>query len=585
MEGVSFLIDFVFLLLVLFATAITLNGWGRISLHLLGLTASTTSGTLTVWFGFAVILASLEIFHLFMPVDWRLTAFIFSVGVAGECNQVRKRFKDFVDKARRNLQQNPLIYVSCIGLAFYFCLRAMQLPIMYDSGLYHFASIRWLNEEPIVPGLGNLHWRLALNQSYFGFLALLNIAPYWNKGYAAGGLFLLLLTSASVWEFGLNSRSVWRTVVVIILSLYLCQIAGSISNPSPDIAISLLEIVVFLFLLELLDEKLDNEEESRVRKVATVLLLSFSIVTIKLSGLAFAAVCVIVTLSYEVCMCRKLPFRIIKVLFLIILLTGVHLGRGVLLSGAPLFPSTFAGAWFLPWAMPVAIVEYESDLIYAWARQPGVESLANLSSLSTWFIAWSARLPFFWKGQLFLASLLTIVNFYCLYAFGSRQFNRGRYLIYIPIFVAYAFWFLTAPDIRFLSAINIIYLGLSTAIFIEIGIKKFPSLMSVIATIKEGLFQSYIHIFYVSLLLVLTVRWVSIQPISLVGWPELPEAKTHVVQTDFGLVVLKPDAGEQCWNAPIPCASVIYGSLRKVPWTLHFYIGKLTNSRYSLILK
>ena len=125
----------------------------------------------------------------------------------------------------------------------------MQLPIMYDSGLYHFASIRWLNEEAIVPGLGNLHWRLALNQSYFGFLALLNIAPYWNKGYAAGGLFLLLLTSASLCEFGLHSRSVWRTVVVIILSLYLCQIAGSISNPSPDIAISLLEIVVFLFLV------------------------------------------------------------------------------------------------------------------------------------------------------------------------------------------------------------------------------------------------------------------------------------------------------------------------------------------------
>ncbi len=585
MQGVSFLIDFVFLLLVLFATAITLNGWGRISLHLLGLTASTTSGTLTVWFGFAVILASLEIFHLFMPVDWRLTAFIFSVGVAGECNQVRKRFKDFVDKARRNLQQNPLIYLSCIGLAFYFCLRAMQLPIMYDSGLYHFASIRWLNEEPIVPGLGNLHWRLALNQSYFGFLALLNIAPYWNKGYAAGGLFLVLLTSASLWEFGLRSRSTWRNVVVIILTLYLCQIAGSISNPSPDIAISLLQIVVFLFLLKLFDRNTYHEEDDHIRNIAVVLLLCFSIVTIKLSGLAFAAGCIFVALLHDFSVQRTFSFRMVKLLVLITLFACVHLGRGFLLSGAPLFPSTIGGAWFLQWALPPAIVEFESDLIYAWARQPGIGSLADLNLLGNWFSTWSDRLPFFWKIQLLSASLLTVANFYYLNALGSCKFNHGLHLIYIPIFAAYAFWFLTAPDIRFLGAINIIYLTLSAAISTQIGIKKLPSLTNLLGRIAEEPFKFYFRIFGVSLFCIILFRWIFIQPISLTGWPELPAVETHLVKTDFGLSVFKPDVGSQCWNAPIPCASVVYGSLRKVPWTLPFQIRSLIDSRYSLILK
>jgi general stress protein CsbA len=111
MQAVSFLIDFVLLLLVLFATAFTLNGWGALSLRLLGFKASATRGTLTVWFGFAVVLGSLETFHLFMPVDWRLTAFMFFVGVVSQCNQVIKRVNDFIIKTRKNLQQNPHVFL------------------------------------------------------------------------------------------------------------------------------------------------------------------------------------------------------------------------------------------------------------------------------------------------------------------------------------------------------------------------------------------------------------------------------------------------------------------------------------------
>jgi hypothetical protein len=76
----------------------------------------------------------------------------------------------------------------------------MEAPGSYDSGLYHFGSIKWLNEAPLIPGLANVHMRFGFNQSYFGFLALSNLAPYWNKGYAAGGLFILLLTALTIFQ-------------------------------------------------------------------------------------------------------------------------------------------------------------------------------------------------------------------------------------------------------------------------------------------------------------------------------------------------------------------------------------------------
>jgi len=89
----------------------------------------------------------------------------------------------------------------------------MGLSNNFDSGLYHFGSIRWLNEYPIVPGLANVHWRLAMNQSYFGFLSLVNIYPLWNKGYAVGGLFLLYLASFSLLKIAQTQKRSWRWVV------------------------------------------------------------------------------------------------------------------------------------------------------------------------------------------------------------------------------------------------------------------------------------------------------------------------------------------------------------------------------------
>ena len=156
----------------------------------------------------------------------------------------------------------------------------MQTPIAYDSGLYHFGSIRWLNEEAIVPGLGNLHWRLALNQSYFGFLALLNIAPYWNKGYAAGGLFLLVLAAFTLFERLCRSQSVIGGVQAGLFLFYFFQIAGGLANPSPDFAVIIVQVVIYLNLLDYFSKQILSNEERRRRKTLLIVLcfvLVFSI--------------------------------------------------------------------------------------------------------------------------------------------------------------------------------------------------------------------------------------------------------------------------------------------------------------------
>ncbi len=61
-----------------------------------------------------------------------------------------------------------LISVSLVGAV----LWTVITPQHYDTYLYHAQAIRWIEEYGVVPGLGNLHYRLAYNSSYMTLQAL-----------------------------------------------------------------------------------------------------------------------------------------------------------------------------------------------------------------------------------------------------------------------------------------------------------------------------------------------------------------------------------------------------------------------------
>ena len=70
----------------------------------------------------------------------------------------------------------PIIWAVLI-LAFLTVLEnATHTPANPDTGLYHAQTIRWFETYRIVPGLGNLHERLALNSSWLVLNASLSAA-------------------------------------------------------------------------------------------------------------------------------------------------------------------------------------------------------------------------------------------------------------------------------------------------------------------------------------------------------------------------------------------------------------------------
>ena len=161
---------------------VALLGWGNLTWRALACERPARPDTATAWLGFCVVTGVVDALHLFVAIDWKVTVLVGAIGLAGWASEaagaarLHALWQRVASLAERYPWQAGLLGILVLS----WCLRAMAVPNNYDSGLYHFQSIRWINEEPIVFGLGNLHWRMALNQSYFGFLALLNLAPLWN---------------------------------------------------------------------------------------------------------------------------------------------------------------------------------------------------------------------------------------------------------------------------------------------------------------------------------------------------------------------------------------------------------------------
>jgi hypothetical protein len=571
--------DLAFLILVLTMTGLMLFGWGCLAWVCLGLNRPKQQDTLTIWLGFCLVLSVLEFIQLFVAIDWRVSTLMTGLGllalVRQRINPLRTWRSSVVALANYYPWQSLIILI----VVLLWCLRAMGEPNNYDSGLYHFQSIRWLNEEPIALGLGNLHWRLALNQAYFGFLALLNLAPVWGKGYAAGGLFLLLLTLVTLIQ-ALPIRASGSIPVAVtaqerlalpaaslgaVLFVFMGMVASSVVNPSPDNAVSLLEIGIFVLLGGFVQRFWSQVNTGHcLQEAAVIVFMCLAAVLSKFSALGFVLGAL---LAMSVLMIRAKIFKGLvtwRIIVTLLSCLGIHVVRGYLSSGAPFFPASLFGAWQLPWAVPVEVARAETALIFSWARVPGLTIGTQAQAGAAWFVPWLTSInPLVWL--IFIAStVLSLFNGVNL-LIKNRIQHRSTYLLYLPIFTGLVFWFVTAPDIRFLGALLALFLALSVHITLKNRkpsnrVSRFFSTLSIKTSLGSFTFL---------IVVVMSLRYVGLTSVSWRGWSELKQVDVVNQTIATRQHVLTPAVGNQCWDAAIPCASLFNSELQKQTFRSH----------------
>jgi hypothetical protein len=367
--------------------ALAYYGWGRCGSALLRLhSLSVHSPFLTIWLGWAFSLLLLQAIHLVFPVDFWVSMLLFLTGVAFSIPMLRDLFhKHSGTIICRNWHYGLCVLVIASWIA---CHSMLPLTIG-DAGIYYLNTIRWINSYPIIPGLGNLHGRLAFNQAFFVYAASLDFFPYFEDGFRlANGFLFLLLFSEIVWRAMTLVRNYQElrdshpfahlTYAFVLPLLIYIGLTNDMGSAAPDVASTILQMQLFLILVQTISISSDVNKRDDILLVLAI--IAATVLTVKLSNFAFVAVAGGIAFYYFVLGAhgrQRIILRIGRFVLPTALVLSVWTTRGYILSGVPFYPLTLFHL-SADWAVPLDKVREEAEWIYSWARAPHPATFATV---------------------------------------------------------------------------------------------------------------------------------------------------------------------------------------------------------------
>ncbi|MGD9612057.1 MAG: hypothetical protein AB7V22_04060 [Kiritimatiellia bacterium] len=543
-------------------------GWGAAALRLLRIEQpERRSVALVVWLGWAATLFVLQLLHLFWPLNAATVVPVFVAGAAFALPRLLAagRGVGFPRWTRRTALAGLVALAAATALAGWIASRSMPTPATYDSYLYHLNKIRWLNSFPAVAGLGNLHGRLAFNQSFFAYVAALNFHPWFGQGRTLANGFLLLLALATVGEAlvpvlrrpaRLRAAHPLRYLPAAVAGpalLFLAFRSDGLSSPAPDLAGILLQLVLIVELAQGLAEWRAGQTRQDFR-AAALLLLATTALTVKLSHLAFAAAIAGFVLAYARAT-RNGPgaARWLAACAGVLLVWALH---GYILSGAPLYPAALGRLPF-DWAVPREKMADEANWIFSWARQPGTHWSQVLGSW-TWLGGWLRK----FSRDVFAVYPLAIAAGFALLAWLGRRAGKGHppafleWALLLPPAAGLAYWFATAPDPRFAYG-SFFALPIAAAplwiwsIRDRLGRRAFGWAVGAAVALANLHFVAP-----------LARRDQPAPAISFSGWHRIQPLPLRTRTTASGLTVYVPKRGDLCGDAPLPATPYFNARLR-----------------------
>lgn len=460
-------------------------------------------------------------------------AFVAVVGVI----LLRKEFLNYLLLLKR---PSILDYSIIALLSLFFLLLSARGIFNYDSALYHVQAINWTSDYPVVPGLGNLHSRLAYNSLFFTLSSVFSVnGVYGGHEYLLFPLNTISLIVFFIWQYFnfksyVKEREVKRVAFVIIITLLVLKfLLKSLSSPSPDIICTIIILIVF--------QKITFEKFKNFNKSMFVVALVTVCISFKLSSLFLGLVILLLI--------RKKQIRsdVTKIGLLITFILLPFLIRNYYLSGYLIFPFAGIDIFNPEWKVPISYVQKETALIKAWAIIP-VKSYTEVLSLS--FAEW---FPIWVDSKRTLVQLLILSSFATL-IIGLIQWIKKRFKsfqICIILFANFLFWFFSAPDPRF--AYGLLFFSFAYVAYLVVSIFHKTMIKSIIATSLIVLMLSFTWRTIKSVAFN-TMYWYKIHPDTFTKPCAFESSKPESYESfTTNFQYFKPQKSDKCYNTKQPC--------------------------------
>jgi hypothetical protein len=341
----------------------------------------------------------------------------------------------------------PAVWLLVAVMALVILEAGTHRPTDYDTALYHAQTIHWIESFRAVPGLANIHLRLAYNSAWLPLVAAFSFA---FLGGPSLHLLNALMTAVALAYFAGGVQGLLKgefkvsnllKAVLVLLPLYLY--ASDLSAPNTDLPVILLIWVTTALTVE----KLETSGPGFDVKSASLVLLVMLAVVLKLSALPLGLLpALVLAQGIQARAWRRL--LMLSAAGLIILLPWML--RSIVQSGYLVFPFSQIDLFTFDWKYPPASVTEARQGILWFNRFP-VQNWRDYMHLGTaqWVALWFENLD---PGQKILVSLAALSPAGLLAAiFGGafRAAARQVGIVFVMNYLGVYFWLLSAPVFRF----------------------------------------------------------------------------------------------------------------------------------------
>lgn len=529
------------------------------------------------WLGVGLCVAALQLVHFVSPINsWVLTPMA-AIGIVGLAAHRRRIFGFLVNA--RELWRLPLIMWAF--LVVWTASRSLGDVSLYDTGLYHAPNVLWNSTYPTVAGLGNLHGRLAFNNSNLLLAALLEAGPFRGRSYhLVNGLFVCAALATVLLRiprrFGLSEQTESTVFnLTFVPPLVAITASLSISSLSSDVATAAVIFVAASMIFELratINARTggtDGTHKDAFQVTAALVLLPLA-VCFKLTAAFFSSVAMLFLvggLAMTAHLGRVRRPLIVGCTVSVLLLTG-WLARGVMLSGFPLFPSSILRIRS-DWAVPVEQAEAQVAWIGHYGRTFYDATVLHSAPFDAtrfqstqWVSGWIRGLVTDYWGTWFVVFPLLVAvaamlvvrtagerreldpstawSIRCQTAAATAAILGWFFLAPAPRFALFPFWVLAAARISRLHLVGT--LSSRMAVLAAAGVATLAPLGNIAKTVVDG--RGVPAAIATQLAPARGKSWAS---------PSHPDAEIGVYTTDSGLKINVPVNEDQCWYAPLPC--------------------------------
>jgi len=352
-----------------------------------------------------------------------------------------------------------------LPLLLLFFVHWIVPPANPDSSGYHFVSILWYEKYKVVPGLANLHGRLAFNPANFIISAAWSFTSLAGQAlYPLNGVLALLFYAWLV-------KKIRTTPSPAAIGLMLCGILlfrntlVNISSPSADMLSTLLLFYSAFGVYENIREGKNKAADF----ILPAFFFAFSI-TAKLFSLPLVTVFIYLFIffvrdkSKYIILMRAVP--------LLLLLLIPWIIRNFIMSGYLAYPILHSNLFKADWAVPASIVNVEHTISQYGPRAHHNNTIADQvkEPFSHWFLPW---LRFGFQQNIYFAVIYTtaLLSPLLWWAKPNRRYIPGPlFVFWVLNYINVWLWLWASPEPRFGLAFLTISIGLPLLTLLETAV-------------------------------------------------------------------------------------------------------------------